>query len=77
MDLTHGVALLALVAVMTVWVAVQRAWRQTFDDELTDPDALAGRMGCSGCGCVTRCARREPAAAAGGAEQRSIEEDGQ
>jgi hypothetical protein len=51
------------------WVAVQGAWRRAFAGLASDPDVLAGRMGChgtpsngadagAGCGCKQACDRR-------------------
>jgi len=37
---------------------VQRAWRRSFADVGTDPDALAGRTGCHGCNDSKDCHRR-------------------
>ena len=48
-----GVALLAV-----GWVGVQAAWRRVFPDSCSDPDVLAGRMGCHGPGCNKDCDRR-------------------
>jgi len=47
---THLIAILALAAVVAIWVGVQIAWKKAFPDAFCDPDALAGRMGCGG-GC--------------------------
>jgi hypothetical protein len=47
-----------LAAVMTAWLAVQRAWRSRFADARDDPDALAGRLGCHGTCDLQTCARR-------------------
>jgi hypothetical protein len=50
-----GVA--AVTIVVVVWVGVQSAWRRTFrEGDGGDPDALAGRLGCHGCGCASPCA---------------------
>jgi hypothetical protein len=34
---------------------VQRAWKKSFPDAGSDPDALAGRAGCQGCGKSSSC----------------------
>ena len=39
-----------LVLILAVWVAVQIGWRRIFGRTGPDPDVLAGRMGCGGCG---------------------------
>ena len=36
----------AIVVIMVVWVAIQGAWRRAFPETFSDPDVLAGRMGC-------------------------------
>ena len=41
--------LVAVVGVTLAWVAVQGAWRWAFPEAGSDPDVLAGRMGCGGC----------------------------
>lgn len=55
-------ALLLLTAVIVLWVAVDAAWRRTVPVG-GDPEALAGRLSCGGCGgggCTNQCGR-EPA----------------
>lgn len=47
----------AILLMSTAWVAVQRAWRRSFFDFGTDPDALAGRTGCHGCNDLKACNR--------------------
>lgn len=47
----------AIVVIMVVWVGIQGAWRRAFPETFSDPDVLAGRMGCHGCGCTDVCAR--------------------
>ena len=49
---------LACAALAVGWVAVQRAWARSFPDAFDDPDVLAGRGACRGCGCATVCQRR-------------------
>ena len=51
--------LIGIVGVVTLalgWVAVQRAWARQFPDAFADPDVLAERRGCDGCGCAVPCA---------------------
>lgn len=49
---SYIIALLGIVAVMTVWTMVQNAWRTVFSPSHADPDVLAGRNRCSGCVCT-------------------------
>jgi hypothetical protein len=51
---------LAIVAMVVVWVGVQMAWSKVFRRVGGDPDALADRLGCHGCGCSgsDACERR-------------------
>lgn len=49
----------ALVLLSAGWIAVQRAWKSTFADLGSDPDALAGRPGCTGCIEAEDCPRRQ------------------
>jgi len=47
-----------LVGMTVGWVLVQRAWRATFPEAAPGGDALAGRLGCHGCGeCTSNCER--------------------
>jgi hypothetical protein len=57
---TYATGLAVIVAVTLAWVGVQCAWRRVFADICTDPDALAGRMGCHGCARQRACRRRPP-----------------
>ena len=46
------IAIAILILVLVAWVSVQMAWKRSFPGVSTDPDILAGRMGCShGCDC--------------------------
>lgn len=55
---SHLLGIATLLGLLVGWVAVQRAWRRAFPEACTDPDGLAGRMGCRGT-CEQRdCARR-------------------
>jgi len=59
---------LAVAACAAVWLAVQRAWMESFPGVSPDPDALSGRLGCHGCGeCSKNCER--PAAERAVAEE--------
>ena len=55
---SHATALLLLVLIVVGWVGVQNAWRRTFPGACSDPDVLAGRLGCHGPGCSEKCDRR-------------------
>ncbi len=50
-------AMVVIVVVMVAWVGVQSAWRRAFPEAFGDPDVLAGRMSCGGCGCTDVCLR--------------------
>lgn len=60
---SYAVGLIGIAVVMAAWLAVQLAWGRTFPDASADPDVLAGRPGCNGCGSLDRCERpcQEPA----------------
>lgn len=46
------------VAVGVGWALVQAAWRRSFPEAAPGGDALAGRLGCRGCGeCTSSCER--------------------
>jgi hypothetical protein len=66
---SYAVGLSVLVALLAGWVAVQSAWRRVFPDALADPDVLAGRGGCGGCGHVETCERRDGATPQAAAEK--------
>jgi hypothetical protein len=51
----YATGVLVVVGLALGWLAVQRAWARSFPDAFDDPDALAGRRGCDGCGCATPC----------------------
>ena len=44
---SHLLAIAVLILVLVAWVGVQLAWKRAFPGVGTDPDILAGRMGCS------------------------------
>ena len=64
---SYAVGVIAVVAMSVAWVGVQIAWRRVFPGVSSDPDVLAGRAGCQGCGCTEVCERR--AAGAGSSEE--------
>ena len=43
---SYVTGLVAVVGVTLAWVAVQGLWRRAFPEAGSDPDVLAGRMGC-------------------------------
>ncbi len=49
------IAITGIVALMVLWLIVQRFWGDTFAEHLSDEDVLAGRTKCSNCGCTTVC----------------------
>ena len=55
---THLLAIVMLMAVLALWVMVQRAWRRAFPEACADPDVLAGRGSCHGCTSTDECERR-------------------
>jgi hypothetical protein len=61
---SHVLGLLAIVLMVVVWVAVQVAWKKTFPEACSDPDVLAGRMGCHGSNCSQDCNRPDRAGSA-------------
>ena len=52
------VFIVGIVLLMTLWVAVQFAWRRVFP-EIGDEDVLSGRGGCGGCNHHGRCENEE------------------
>jgi len=67
---SYAIGLSAIVMLCAAWLAVQLAWRRVFPDASDDPDALAGRLGCHGCGCTTVCEKRA-SGTAGASEEES------
>jgi hypothetical protein len=59
MQTSHLLALLALALVAALWATVQLAWRRAFPHACSDPDVLAGRIGCHGCASTEECKRRK------------------
>ena len=55
---SYAIGLLVPVAVAFGWFAVQTAWGRAFPDPGADPDVLARRMDCQGCGCAAVCSRK-------------------
>lgn len=44
------------------WVTVQMTWRKIFHGAALGDDALAGRLGCRGCGCHLQCKKDQSGA---------------
>ena len=55
---SYAIGLIGIAVLLAAWIGVQNAWRRTFPELASDPDTLAGRMGCNGCACTTICERR-------------------
>jgi hypothetical protein len=68
---SHLLALLAVALIAALWAGVQIAWRRTFPHACSDPDVLAGRMGCHGCDTAEACERRRSERAGRAEEERS------
>lgn len=54
----YAIGLFIPAALAVAWVCVQTAWARAFPEPGGDPDPLARRMDCNGCGCSTICQRR-------------------
>jgi hypothetical protein len=52
---SYLIGLAGIVLLSVAWLAVQSGWRKVFPSVASDPDALAGRMGCHGCAGPTDC----------------------
>jgi ferredoxin len=56
LDYLVGIGVTVVIA--AGWLAVQTAWRRNLPEGERDGDALAGRLGCHGCGeCENDCER--------------------
>lgn len=55
---TTIIAVAGVVTLMVTWVWVQVYWKQTFSDQISDEDVLAGRNSCGDCGCGTACSKQ-------------------
>ena len=55
---SYAIGLLVPVALALGWFAVQTACGRAFPENGADPDVLARRMDCHGCGCGLICQRR-------------------
>jgi hypothetical protein len=52
---SYVTGLAAMVVLMIAWLGIQFAWRKVFPCRGSDPDALAGRLGCRGCAGAGAC----------------------
>jgi len=67
---SQAAGVVGVAALAALWFAVQGAWRRAFPEAGGDPDPLAGRLGCHGCGeCDTSCGRERPAGAPAAGEE--------
>jgi hypothetical protein len=66
---SYGIGLATIAVLCAAWLCVQLAWRRVFPDVSGDPDALAGRLGCHGCGCTNICEKRASATAGASEEE--------
>ena len=53
----------AFVLLSAAWLGVQRAWKRSFPEAGSEPDALAGRSGCYGCSQAEDCTKISPSGA--------------
>ncbi len=58
MTTTYIIGIGGMIILAVLWVIVQNLWRDSFSDDLTDEDVLAGRSDCSGCGCMVVCKQK-------------------
>lgn len=54
------IGLVGMILLMILWWMVQRQWKRSFSDRITDEDVLAGRNDCTNCGCIHYCQQKEP-----------------
>lgn len=57
--MTYLISISITILLMVAWVFIQAKWKQTFINEVTDEDALAGRSDCGNCGCGGTCPNRK------------------
>ncbi|MBI1352873.1 MAG: hypothetical protein GC160_00905 [Acidobacteria bacterium] len=57
---TYATAIAVVVLLLFAWVAIQSAWGRRFPETDSDPDVLARRLDCAGCGCLSVCRRQAP-----------------
>jgi len=69
---SYAIGIVVIVLLMVAWVGVQGAWsRANAAVGATDPDALAGRMGCHGCSHHDDCSHKPAAQAVTAKEEMS------
>jgi hypothetical protein len=56
---TYLLAIIAVIGIMLLWVWVQSQWRETFSENISDPDVLAERRSCGNCGCTKVCNKKQ------------------
>ena len=57
---SFATGIFGIIVLSLAWLGVQLAWRRVFPGASADADALAGRLGCHGCGCTDVCEERPP-----------------
>ncbi|MEM7433577.1 MAG: hypothetical protein AAF436_00400 [Myxococcota bacterium] len=61
----------SVVLLFALWIRIQRAWKRSFSEVGSDPDALAGRSGCRGCIDPSTCNRTPNSGACMAREEKS------
>lgn len=51
------IAIAVIVFLMVIWLLVQKIWKITFEEYVSDEDVLAERRSCGNCGCTQLCDR--------------------
>ena len=74
---SYALGIGAVVAMSLAWVAVMTAWRRMFRPGAMDPDPLAERLDCHGCGCAgtSSCERRSEMPDSAARSARAIDGD--
>jgi hypothetical protein len=52
---SYSIAILGILALMSIWILIQMLWKKTFAEYVSDEDAMADRTKCSNCNCTTAC----------------------
>ncbi len=55
---SYAIGVTAVVGLALGWIGIQAAWARAFPEDDSDPDVLARRMGCGGCGCTHVCKKK-------------------
>ena len=66
---SYVVGVAVLVALVLAWAGVQGLWRNSFPEAAPGGDALAGRLGCHGCGSCTNDCESQPTEKSGPARE--------